>query len=158
MPTITHKPSAQPRTHTHLSLHSLTALAIPKCLNARKQDRNERKKGANSLLDDPLDAIQPFPQHIHPRPIRHPHEMMARRIEQVPTLGRVQVEEDARDDDDLLLEAGLEEGEAVCDGFGEAGDYTNGYVGLAGRQASGQCEKRSTGEVGGRVDVRSNQR
>jgi hypothetical protein len=64
--------------------------------------------------------------------------MMARRIEEVPTLSRVQIEEDARDDDDLLLEASLEEGEAVCDGFREAGDYTSGYIQSAGRHASGQ--------------------
>lgn len=54
--------------------------------------------------------------------------MMARRIEQIATLGRIQVEEDAGDDDDFFFEAGLEEGEAVCDGFGEPGDYARGFL------------------------------
>lgn len=45
---------------------------------------------------------------------------MAGGVEEVAAAGGVQVEEDARDDDDLLLEAGLEEVEAVGDGTGEA--------------------------------------
>lgn len=40
--------------------------------------------------------------------------MMARTIEQIPPLRRVQIEEDAGDDDDFFFEAGFEEGEAVC--------------------------------------------
>jgi len=54
--------------------------------------------------------------------------MMARRIEQITTLGRIQVEEDAWHDDNFFLQAGLEEGEAVCDGFGEPGDYAGGFL------------------------------
>jgi hypothetical protein len=35
--------------------------------------------------------------------------MMARRVEQVPTMRRVDIEEDSRDDDDMLLEQFFEE-------------------------------------------------
>jgi len=41
--------------------------------------------------------------------------MVTRAVEQVPALGGVQVEEDARHDDGFLLEQGVEEGEAVAD-------------------------------------------
>lgn len=44
---------------------------------------------------------------------------MAGTVEQITTARRVEVEEDARHDNDLLLETGLEEVEAVGDGLGE---------------------------------------
>ena len=44
---------------------------------------------------------------------------MARAVEQVTTTRGVQVEEDTGHNDDLLLETGLEEVEAVGDGLGE---------------------------------------
>ena len=58
--------------------------------------------------------------------------MMARAIEQVAALGRVQVEEDARHDDDLLLEAGLEEVEAVADGVRQAAEVEPDVEGAVG--------------------------
>lgn len=44
---------------------------------------------------------------------------MAGTVEQITTARRVEIEEDARHDNDLLLETGLEEVEAVGDGLGE---------------------------------------
>lgn len=45
---------------------------------------------------------------------------MAGAVKKVTASGRVQVKEDARDDDDLLLQASLEKVEAVRDGVREA--------------------------------------
>jgi hypothetical protein len=42
--------------------------------------------------------------------------MMARAVEQITTTGGVEIKEDARNDDNLLLETGLEEVEAIGDG------------------------------------------
>lgn len=47
---------------------------------------------------------------------------MARAVEEITALGRIEIEEDTRDDDGLLLEAGLEEVETVVDLVGEVGE------------------------------------
>ena len=47
--------------------------------------------------------------------------MVARRVEQVPTPTRVEIEKDTRDNNDLLLETGLEEVEAIVNALGEVG-------------------------------------
>ena len=72
------------------------------------------------LVDHPLDTIASLLQRLHLRPVREAHEVVARGVEQVTPTGGVEVEEDAGDDDDLLLQAGLEEVEAVGDGAGQA--------------------------------------
>lgn len=53
------------------------------------------------------------------RPERQPNEVVARRVEEVPAVGGVDVEEDARDDDRLLLEELLEERQTVVERRGE---------------------------------------
>jgi len=74
----------------------------------------------NSLINNPLNPVTPHLQRLHPRPIREPHKVMTRTIKQIPPLGRVQVEENARHDNHLLLETGLEEVEPVGDGRRQA--------------------------------------
>ena len=58
----------------------------------------------------PLHSVQPLIQILERRTEREPDEVVARRIEQVSTVGRVNVEEDPRDHDRFLLEELLEEG------------------------------------------------
>ena len=57
---------------------------------------------------------------------------MARAIEEVPPLRGVQVEEDARHDDDLLLEALLEEVQAVADAVRQAAEVEPDVEGAVG--------------------------
>lgn len=78
-----------------------------------------KKLWRNSLHDNTLDAIQTLLQHIYSRAVRETHEVMARRVKQVTTTRGVQVEEDTRHHNDLLLQTGLEEVQAVRDGLGQ---------------------------------------
>jgi hypothetical protein len=64
---------------------------------------NISRKAENSLLHNPLNRIHTPDQILHPRSIAQPHEMMTRRIEKIPALRGVQIEEDARYNNDLLL-------------------------------------------------------
>jgi hypothetical protein len=73
----------------------------------------------NSLLHNPLNGVHTLGQGIHPRPIAQPDKVMTRRIEQIPTLTRVQIEEDTRNNNDLLLETGLEEVQPVGNALGQ---------------------------------------
>ena len=66
-------------------------------------------------LDHPLNPIETLLERLHFRTIAEPHEVVARTVEQVATLGGVQVKEYAWHDDGLLLKQGVEEGEAVAD-------------------------------------------
>lgn len=65
--------------------------------------------------------------------------MVAGRVEQVTTAGGVQVEEDAGHDNDLLLEAGLEEVEAVLDGLGQAFEVEPQVKGRVGHELDGEA-------------------
>ena len=64
---------------------------------------------------------------------------MARAIKQVPAAGRVEVEEDARHDNDLLVEAGLEEVEAVRDGARQALEVEPQVKGRVGHVADDEA-------------------
>ena len=77
-------------------------------------------KGQNSLVDNALDAVAPLAQRFHLGPIREADEVVARAVEEVAAARRVQVEKDARHDDDLFLQTSLEEVEAVRYSVGEA--------------------------------------
>lgn len=54
-------------------------------------------------------ATRTFVEILEGRPERDAHEVVARRVEQVTTVRRVNVEEDAGDDNRLLLQELLEE-------------------------------------------------
>ena len=71
------------------------------------------------LLNDPRNRIQPLLQHIHPRSITQPNKVMARRVKQIPTPTRVQVEKDARHNNNFFLETSLEEVQSIVDALGQ---------------------------------------
>lgn len=75
----------------------------------------------NLLLNNPANSIHTLHQRLHPRSITQPHEMMARRIKQIPTLTRVQIEEDTRHNNDLLLQTSLEEVQPIIDRIRQIG-------------------------------------
>lgn len=67
------------------------------------QPHSGRQIRAHSLVNHPLDAVAALLQRLHRRTVREPHHVMARTVKQVPALRWVQVEEDARHDNHLLL-------------------------------------------------------
>ena len=74
---------------------------------------------AARLLEHAPDRVEALVQILKGRPEREPHEVVARRVEEVAAVRGVDVEEDAGDDDRLLLEELLEEGEAVVERRGQ---------------------------------------
>ena len=64
---------------------------------------------AARLLEHALDRIETLVEVLERRAEREAHEVVARRVEEVPAVRGVDVEEDAGDDDRLLLEQLLEE-------------------------------------------------
>ena len=72
-------------------------------------------KFASRTLDNSLDSIKTHLQRIHLRTVADTHEMMAWTVEEIATLSWIEVEEDAWDDNGLLLEQSVEEGEPVAD-------------------------------------------
>lgn len=64
---------------------------------------------ASYLLYDSLDPVESLLQCLHFGPIAQSHEMMAGAIKQVSSLGWIEIEEDARDDNDALFDTFLEE-------------------------------------------------
>lgn len=66
-------------------------------------------------LNHTLDTIKTHLQNVHLRTIAQTHKVMARAIEQVTALSRVQIKEDTGHDDDLLGQQGVEEVQAVGD-------------------------------------------
>ena len=58
----------------------------------------------------PLDSIQSHLQIRERRSEREPNEVVTRRVEQVSTMGRVDVEEDSRNYDGFFFEQLFEEG------------------------------------------------
>ena len=61
-------------------------------------------------LQQPPDGVQTLIQVFHRRAEREPDEVVARRVEKVPTVRRVDIEEDTRDHDRLFFEELFEEG------------------------------------------------
>jgi hypothetical protein len=76
---------------------------------------NKSKLLYDLLLYNPRNRIKTLLKHIHARAVTQPDKVMARAVEQVPTPAGVQIEENARHDNDLLLETRLEEIESVAD-------------------------------------------
>lgn len=70
---------------------------------------------ASRLLHDSLNSIHAHLQHFHLGSVTDAHEVMARRVEQITSLGRVEIEENTRHDDGLLLQQGVEERKTVRD-------------------------------------------
>lgn len=66
-----------------------------------------------SLLQHPLYRIQSPIQVLQRRPKAQPHIRMARRVEQIPPVRRVDIEEDTRNNNRLLLQQLLKEREPV---------------------------------------------
>ena len=62
------------------------------------------------LLEHAPDRVEPRVEVRERRAEREAHEVVARRVEEVPAVRGVDVEEDTGDDDALLLEQLLEEG------------------------------------------------
>lgn len=54
------------------------------------------EKGYLALLDDSLNSVKTHLEDLHPWPIRQTDKVMARAVEQVPSLGGVQVKKDTR--------------------------------------------------------------
>ena len=50
------------------------------------------------LLQDSLDPVQALFEGLHCRSVRKTDEVMTRAVEQIPSLGRIQIEENARYD------------------------------------------------------------
>lgn len=63
----------------------------------------------NSLLDNPLNAVQALLQHIHSGAITQSDEVMTRTVKQISSSTWIQIEEDTRDYNDLLFQTRLEE-------------------------------------------------
>ena len=72
-----------------------------------------------SLVHNTLNAVESILEHLYSRPVREAHKVVAWAVKQVATSRGVEVKEDARNDNDLLLQAGLEKVETVRDGPGE---------------------------------------
>lgn len=66
-------------------------------------------------FDHSFDTVHAHFQHLHLGAVADPHIMVTRAVKELSSLGRVEVEEDAGHDDRLLLQEGVEEGEAVGD-------------------------------------------
>lgn len=74
----------------------------------------------NLLGNNPLNTITARLQRLHPGTIREPHKVVTRRVKQITPPGGVQVEEDTRNHNDLLLQTGLEEVQAIANRAGQA--------------------------------------
>ena len=107
-----------------ISSKSASPIEILLASTEQRSKREKERKGVkgNSLLDNPLDSVEACLQHFHLRSVAETHEMMTRRVEQIPASTGVQIEEDAGHDNDFLLETFFEKGEAVVDGMWEAGE------------------------------------
>jgi hypothetical protein len=86
----------------------------------KKVREKKKRKGVGgvgySLLHDLLNPVAALLQYVHLGPVGQAHEMVARAVKQVSAARGVQVEEDARHDNDLLLQASLEEVETIGNG------------------------------------------
>jgi hypothetical protein len=67
------------------------------------------------LVHHTLDSIKTHLQHIHLGTVRESHKVVARAVEQVTATRWVEVKEDTRDNNNLLLQAGLEEVKTISD-------------------------------------------
>ena len=95
---------------------------------------------SSRALDHPFNSVKTQLQSLHLRTIAEPHKVVAGAIEEVATLGRVEVEEDTRDDNGLFVEQGVEESEAVAD--------VDGRVLGNGRVECGQVQPDIKGGLG----------
>src|SRR6185312_13600653 len=101
---------------------------------ARGRRRGGERSGRRRGLDHLLEAGDGALEDVHRRTEREPHVVLEARRPPLTPLARVDVEELARDDDDLLLESRLEEAHAVVEGRREAIDaapHVEGPVGGA---------------------------
>ncbi len=97
-----------------------------------------RERGILELVHNPLDPIQAHLQRVHLRSVAEPHKVVTRTVEQIAPLARVEIEEDAGHDDDLLFQARLEEVEAVADGVGHALEIQPQVEGRIGHRLDGE--------------------
>jgi len=66
-----------------------------------------------SLLQHSSHSVESLIQIFKRRTKRETNKVMTRGFEQIPTMGRVDIEEDTRDDDGLLFEEFFEEGQTI---------------------------------------------
>lgn len=85
-----------------------------------QQNPSRSTEHCDLLVDHPLNTVETHLEDLPPRTVRETHEMMARAVEQITSARRVEIEENARHDDNLFFETGLEEVEAVSNGTREA--------------------------------------
>lgn len=71
------------------------------------------------LANNTLDAVQTLSQRVHARTIREADKVVTGAVEQITASGWVQVEKDARDDNDLFFQTSLEEIQAIGNGIGK---------------------------------------
>ena len=72
----------------------------------------------NLLLDNSLDGIETHLQNIHSGSVAQSDVLVARRVEQISSLAGVEVEEDTRDNNNLLFQTSLEEVQTIVDALG----------------------------------------
>lgn len=82
-------------------------------------------------MHNTLNTVQTVLKHVHTRTIRESHKVMARAVEEITTTRRVKIEEDTGNDDNLLLETGLEEVQTVRDGLGKTLEVQPAAMALA---------------------------
>jgi hypothetical protein len=87
-----------------------------------------------------------FPTQTYLGAVAHTNKVVARAIKQISALTRVQVEEDARHHNDLLLQAGLEEVEAVIDAFRQRAKVQPDVEGRVGRVVELEAHVRQAAE------------
>jgi len=71
------------------------------------------------LLDNSLNTIETHLENIHSWTVAQPDVLVARRVKQIPAFRRIQIEEDTRHNNDLLLETSIEEVQTVVDALRE---------------------------------------
>lgn len=71
------------------------------------------------LANNTFNTVQALSQRIHARTIREADIVMAGAVEQITASGWVQVEKDARHDNNLFFQTGLKEVETVGNGIGK---------------------------------------
>lgn len=109
----------------------------PPLLNGRLVDRSE-------TIDHSLHAIQSHLQRLHGRAVAQTDEMMARAVEQISPLARVQVKEDARHDNNFFLETCLEKVQSVRDGLGKTFQIKPDVKGAVGNRLEVEAHGQKT--------------
>jgi len=90
-------------------------VAVPVFVSVPDNSRQSVAQGQNLLLDDPLNSIEAHLQNVHSGAVAQSDVLVTRRVEQISSLAGVEVEENTRDNNDLLFQTSLEEVQAVID-------------------------------------------